>query len=119
MSRSSFIRYAAGIFGFAAAACVAHAQSDVWAGGFPNDYVNTASNWYGGILPSGYMSGTDTLFFTDVSSPNMNLNTPGLNFEGIIFRVDYNGVDHVNLYGSNAFPIASNGTNVETECCGS
>ncbi|HZZ20395.1 MAG TPA: hypothetical protein VFE25_13545, partial [Opitutaceae bacterium] len=49
------------------------AQSDVWIGSFPDDNVNTPTDWVGGVVPPGYMSGADIFAFNDDSDPNLNI----------------------------------------------
>lgn len=82
---------------------------DTWGGGFPDDKINVATNWIGGVLPSGYMSGTDTLTFTGASDSNLNLNVAGISFAGIQINDALGNDLSVNVYGSNSLVLKGGG----------
>lgn len=86
---------------------------DVWGGGFPDDNVNTASNWIGGVVPPGYTADTDILVFNSSSNPYMNLNVAGIDFKGIQFQDTGDGADAA-IYGANALTIGSNGISMDS-----
>jgi hypothetical protein len=107
MVRNSHKIWAACALALVAAVAGSKAQ-DVWGGGFPNDNINVASNWVGGVLPPGYTSGSDILEFNDSSGSDLRVNVASINFAGIQLTDNGNGVD-ANIYGTSALSIGGSG----------
>lgn len=97
---------------------VALAQTDIWAGGFPNSKASVATNWYGQAIPSTIYSGTDTLEFNDNSYTYFNADLAGMSFNQILATSTGSGADAF-ITGSNAITLGVGGLSTNASADGS